>query len=300
MTSDIAYAPFGEAYGSTATSGVSFTGMRSDVQAVSGNITSGFYDFLVRELPPTQGRWLSPDPAGGGAVDPSDPQTWNRYAYVRNSPLNTIDPEGLDGWDDWGGFGGGFGWGDFCGDFMACSGAGGGAILPGLLPPGFNPNQGIDWATLLFGPMCSTVESCTMNAVGAQAYKDCINDFYNSKEGQAVSFLSPISLIPGWNPQAWGSIKSWGETLLTKGAIFGSTYSHATQEIVTLNAARNVAAPLEATTIKLTSKISPWAMGTAALADIGNHYGCVSQAFPGINLGGGTLTLRKVAGGTLS
>lgn len=47
------------------------------------------------------GRWLSPDPAGMAAVDPSDPQSWNRYAYVRNSPLNHTDRLGLgdDGGD---------------------------------------------------------------------------------------------------------------------------------------------------------------------------------------------------------
>lgn len=39
-------------------------------------------------------RFLTPDPAGAEAVDPSDPQTWNQYAYVRNNPLNATDPTG--------------------------------------------------------------------------------------------------------------------------------------------------------------------------------------------------------------
>jgi RHS repeat-associated protein len=95
MSSDIAYAPFGEAYASTTSTGVSFTGMRSDVAAVSGSTTNGLYDFLARELPPTQGRWLSPDPAGLGAATMRNPQTWNRYAYVGNNPLNSVDPLGL-------------------------------------------------------------------------------------------------------------------------------------------------------------------------------------------------------------
>src|SRR5581483_10522034 len=43
-----------------------------------------------------QGRWISPDPAGLGAVNPTDPQTWNRYAYVANRPMNSVDPVGLD------------------------------------------------------------------------------------------------------------------------------------------------------------------------------------------------------------
>jgi RHS repeat-associated protein len=95
MVSDIAYAPFGEAYASTSSSGVSFTGMRSDVAAVSGSTTDGLYDFLARELPPTQGRWLSPDPAGSAAVSLANPQSWNRYGYVTNNPLIMADPLGL-------------------------------------------------------------------------------------------------------------------------------------------------------------------------------------------------------------
>jgi RHS repeat-associated protein len=54
------------------------------------------YDTPNRELHPIQGRWLSPDPAGLVAVDPSNPQTWNRYVYVLNNPLGYIDPDGLD------------------------------------------------------------------------------------------------------------------------------------------------------------------------------------------------------------
>jgi len=28
-------------------------------------------------------------------VDPSNPQTWNRYGYVGGTPLESTDPEGL-------------------------------------------------------------------------------------------------------------------------------------------------------------------------------------------------------------
>jgi RHS repeat-associated protein len=51
---------------------------------------------IAREYSGTQGRWESPDPAGMAAVDPSNPQTWNRYAYVGNNPLSYADPSGLD------------------------------------------------------------------------------------------------------------------------------------------------------------------------------------------------------------
>jgi RHS repeat-associated protein len=41
------------------------------------------------------GRWMSPDPAGLAAADPSNPQSWNRYAYVLNNPTSLTDPLGL-------------------------------------------------------------------------------------------------------------------------------------------------------------------------------------------------------------
>jgi RHS repeat-associated protein len=69
----------------------SFTGQTQDV--VQGQ--TGIYDFLFRQHASSQGRWLVPDPAGLAAVDPTNPQTWNRYAYVANNPLSNIDPIGL-------------------------------------------------------------------------------------------------------------------------------------------------------------------------------------------------------------
>ena len=88
LFSSSAYAPFGEQYAPSGTADASFTGQNSDT-------VSSLYDFPFRENSPTQGRWISPDPAGLGAVDPSNPQTWNRYAYVGNSPLTATDPLGL-------------------------------------------------------------------------------------------------------------------------------------------------------------------------------------------------------------
>ena len=40
-----------------------------------------------------QGRYLSPDPLIASARRQT-PQSWNRYAYVINNPLNYIDPSG--------------------------------------------------------------------------------------------------------------------------------------------------------------------------------------------------------------
>jgi RHS repeat-associated protein len=87
MYYDGAYAPFGEPYAQTGTSDLSFTGMNQDT-------VSALYDFPAREYG-IQGRWPSPDPAGTAAADLTNPQSWNRYAYVLNSPLLFTDPSGM-------------------------------------------------------------------------------------------------------------------------------------------------------------------------------------------------------------
>jgi RHS repeat-associated protein len=79
-----------EQYAQGGTPQVNFTGQRHMLSP------SDMWDFPLREQHSTQGRWLSPDPAGLAAVDITDPQTWNRYAYVRNNPLALVDPSGLD------------------------------------------------------------------------------------------------------------------------------------------------------------------------------------------------------------
>ena len=84
---ETAYGPFGEPLPIGGSSTAAFTGMSQDT-------VSALYDFPAREYG-YQGRWPSPDPAGLGSVDVKDPQTWNRYAYVRNSPLSSTDPLGL-------------------------------------------------------------------------------------------------------------------------------------------------------------------------------------------------------------
>src|ERR1043165_8349071 len=88
-----AYAPFGEVYAEQPANSYSyhsFTGQNED--AVPGWLN----DFLYREYSSyQQGRWLSPDPGGLEAASLTNPQTWNRYAYVTNNPLTAVDPLGL-------------------------------------------------------------------------------------------------------------------------------------------------------------------------------------------------------------
>jgi RHS repeat-associated protein len=152
MYSDEAYAPFGEAYAQAGSTDLSFTGMNQDTAA-------NLYDFPAREYG-IQGRWPSPDPAGLAATDLTDPQTLNRYAYVRNSPLHFVDPQGLELCEPAGctGYGGGGGGDDgycppeyeYCGsDPFGNDGGEGILVAPPNSAP--LPPNGIDWQGVLFG-----------------------------------------------------------------------------------------------------------------------------------------------------
>jgi RHS repeat-associated protein len=71
-----------------------FTGKERDTE-------SGLDYFGARYYASTMGRFLSPDPSGLEYADPTTPQSLNLYAYVRNNPLNNIDPSGMECvWDD--------------------------------------------------------------------------------------------------------------------------------------------------------------------------------------------------------
>jgi RHS repeat-associated protein len=61
-----------------------FTGHERDVPTL---------DYMhARYYQPYLGRFLSVDP--GDDVDLSEPQSWNKYSYVRNNPINATDPDG--------------------------------------------------------------------------------------------------------------------------------------------------------------------------------------------------------------
>jgi RHS repeat-associated protein len=62
-----------------------FTGKERDSE-------SNLDNFGARYDSSSMGRFMSPDPVGGKRVDP---QTLNKYSYVRNNPLTLTDPTGL-------------------------------------------------------------------------------------------------------------------------------------------------------------------------------------------------------------
>jgi RHS repeat-associated protein len=109
--------PFGESwYQTNTTTKWFFTTYERDSE--SGN------DYAMARYGTNRlGRFASPDPVAGSR---SDPQSVNRYAYVRNDPVNGLDPLGLD--DSWiCGYGN-----DDCGGNLASPGGYGDGLPAGL------------------------------------------------------------------------------------------------------------------------------------------------------------------------
>jgi RHS repeat-associated protein len=87
---DVDYYPYGAlalSSGST-TNLYGFTGYETDTE-------SGTNYAVFRNQSGTIGRFLRPDPYDG-SYDVTNPQSLNRYTYVSNNPLSSIDPQGLD------------------------------------------------------------------------------------------------------------------------------------------------------------------------------------------------------------
>jgi RHS repeat-associated protein len=87
---DADFYPFGGelAFTNNCTQNYKFAGMERDPE--TGNDHT-----LFRSFRSNYGRWLSPDPGDLAAADPTNPQSWNRYVYALNSPVNFADPRGL-------------------------------------------------------------------------------------------------------------------------------------------------------------------------------------------------------------
>ena len=58
---------------------------------------SGLDSTWWRKYESLSGRWTSPDPYNGSATI-ANPQSFNRYSYTENDPVNFVDPTGLCLW----------------------------------------------------------------------------------------------------------------------------------------------------------------------------------------------------------
>ncbi|HEY0143199.1 MAG TPA: RHS repeat-associated core domain-containing protein [Thermoanaerobaculia bacterium] len=86
------FAPFGGG-GSRDGGTLQFTGHERDAAAVAGGSVD-LPDYMhARYYDVGRGRFLSVDPTWESA-DLGKPQTWNRYSYVTNNPVNLTDPDG--------------------------------------------------------------------------------------------------------------------------------------------------------------------------------------------------------------
>ena len=95
IAQNLDYLPFGELNSSD--SGITTHKFTGDERDSETNLDHTQFRQYSSQL----GRWMHPDPVGLAAVDPSNPQSWNRYAYVLNNPMNFSDPLGLECvWDN--------------------------------------------------------------------------------------------------------------------------------------------------------------------------------------------------------
>jgi RHS repeat-associated protein len=92
--------PFGEEIGAWVgmrTSGQGFGAIdkiRQRYAMTERDDSTGLDHTWWRKYENRSGRWTSPDPYGG-SMSITNPQSFNRYSYVQNDPLNFVDPTGL-------------------------------------------------------------------------------------------------------------------------------------------------------------------------------------------------------------
>jgi RHS repeat-associated protein len=84
LVAQMGHFPFGESWYNASNDKLTFTSYERDKE--SGNDYAKARYYISRLA-----RFSSPDPVSG---DPSNPQSWNRYGYVGNDPINLTDPEG--------------------------------------------------------------------------------------------------------------------------------------------------------------------------------------------------------------
>jgi RHS repeat-associated protein len=93
---EVDYLPYGTentpaGFTNTCSSRYRFTGYERDLETAAGTSAGNDYAF-ARYYNSRLGRFMSADPLNGQAADP---QTLNHYSYVRDNPINLVDPSGM-------------------------------------------------------------------------------------------------------------------------------------------------------------------------------------------------------------
>ncbi len=280
------YAPYGESYAETGSTGQrNFTGQNQD-------LVGDLYDFPAREYHPIQGRWIQPDPAGLGAVDYTNPQSWNRYGYVLGNPLRFTDPMGMA--NDCGGPCTPFTFNDPTTGCVVTVTYESQYSTGGIYDiPKFTSNcQGPQNSGSQYGP--PGVPNHPNGGGGnqfqviAKKQQLCVDSFYASNVGKAVEFGSVLSMAPGWGPNPGKSTVE--NVVLTGGKLVAlnglkKAAGNAVITSVVTGAETSIASTLEKFVSSLAAKAlgiaetgGPLAVSAATVGDVMAHQTCTYAA----------------------
>jgi RHS repeat-associated protein len=101
------------------------------------DLESGLDYAKFRFYNPQMNRFMSPDPADMAAMSLSNPQSWNRYAYVLNLPTVLVDPLGR----------------------QCTNGISGNSTTGAVDCPGVNQNTGFNVSTTVSAPLPSAIDT---------------------------------------------------------------------------------------------------------------------------------------------
>jgi RHS repeat-associated protein len=233
---------------------------------------SGLYYYGARYYDPELARFISPDPI---VPSPGDPQTLNRYSYVRNNPVRYIDPSGMSFWSAIANF--------FKGFFRSVP-----ALVTGIA---------VGWATWGAGPILAGI----LGGVTAAVVNTAIN---GGSWGQAIGMGAVLGGIAGGIGgdvfKGFGGIPadkfSWGNFVagIKTGAAFGAVIGGISTAIHGGNVFQNVALGALSGAVSSAAAFGIMKGATEAYA-AGKDWWNSMPGAEATNSGGPTMTVRVVS-----